>query len=208
VLRLLSSGPSNSIILFHFGLTMVASDGRYIANGEKDVGLVGLDDHKFQVDDGQSTSKEIESFRSLVRTVCKEFRAQAVAEEFCEERVKQRNSEKSVCLQEACSLNLHHRYCDPDTLKREQLGIRDRADVQHELQLERREQNPPKEKLHAAYRKEDEKRERCWLEELRSLDVWPVVFVCGASHVEWFRQLLENEGLSCEVIVSRWRPSV
>lgn len=173
----------------------------------KHVGLVGLDDDKFQVDDGQRTSQEIERFRSLLRTVCKRFRAQAIAEEFCEEWVKQRKRKESVCLQEARSLKLHHRYCDPDTLERQQLGIRDRADVQHELQLERSEQNVPKEILHAAYRKEDEKREHCWLEELRSLNVWPVVFVCGAYHVEWFRQLLESEGLSCEVIVSRW-PSV
>ena len=64
--------------------------------------------------------------------------------------------------------------------------------------------NPPEGTLHAAYRKDDEKRERCWLEELRSLNVWPVVFVCGAYHVECFRQLLESEGLSCEEIVSRW----
>ena len=170
----------------------------------KNVGLVGLNDHKFQVDDGQSTSEEIETFRSLVRTVCKDFRAQAVAEEFCEERVKQRNEKESVCLAEARSLTLHHRYCDPDTLKRKRCGIRDRTDVQHDLQVELGEQNPPREKLDAAYRKEDEKRERCWLKELRSLNVWPVVFVCGASHVEWFKKLLDSDGLSCEVVVSRW----
>ncbi len=170
----------------------------------KEVHLVGLDNDKFQVEDGQITTEEIQKFRRLVRDVCKTFGAQAIAEEFCEEWVKQRKREESVCLQEARSLKLRHRYFDPDTLERKRLGIRCRADVYQELWIECGDQNPPKETLHAAYRKEDEKRERCWLEEFRSLNVWPVVFVCGAYHVEWFRPLLESEGLSCKVIVSRW----
>ena len=171
------------------------------------VGLVGLDDHKFQVDDGQSSPKEIASFRNLIRKVCKDFRAQAIAEEFFEERVKQRKKEESVCLEETRSLKLHHRYCDPDTLKRKRCGIRDRDVVYQELWVECGDRDPPEERKQAAYRKEDEKRERCWLKKLRSLNVWPVVFVCGASHVEWFRQLLESDGLTCKVIISRWPSS-
>ena len=168
------------------------------------VGLIGLDDDKVQVNNGQLRPEDIKRFRDLLEEACKALAAQAIAEELCEEWVRERKGTDSVCREEARRMGLKHRYCDPNTAKRNELGIRNRTDIYHEIQLERGEQTPPREIVETAYRIGDERREKYWLEELRLLDIWPVIFVCGAYHTESFRKLLEDEGFTCKVYTSRW----
>lgn len=48
------------------------------------------------------------------------------------------------------------------------------------------------------------KRETVWCDRLLSFDKWPVLFVCGANHVESFSSLLAERGLDVEVLESCW----
>jgi len=163
--------------------------------------IVGTD-HRFQTADGGAAGAEIEAFRRFLRDVCSTRSIAAIAEEMCLETVHQFGLQKSVCHEEAICLRLKHRYCDPDTEARKPLGIRKEIEV--------RLQAPGKlsdRQLAAAMRHEDAKREAIWVQELRCLNTWPVLFVCGAWHAEPFRDLLERENIRAEVLASDWSPN-
>ena len=48
------------------------------------------------------------------------------------------------------------------------------------------------------------KRERYWLEQLRRLNVWPVLLICGANHVASFCKLLKQQSIAAHVAAEDW----
>ncbi|MFQ5799920.1 MAG: hypothetical protein ACE5JJ_04180 [Nitrospinota bacterium] len=63
-----------------------------------------------------------------------------------------------------------------------------------------------KEERRKAIRNEHAKREKIWLDKLRHLNIWPVLFVCGAEHVNPFCELLKKERLTPKVVCGDWSP--
>ena len=51
-----------------------------------------------------------------------------------------------------------------------------------------------------------DRREQYWLDRILELDCWPVLFICGANHVESFGSKLRASGLSAKVLISDWSP--
>jgi hypothetical protein len=47
-------------------------------------------------------------------------------------------------------------------------------------------------------------RERFWLERLLEMDLWPVLFICGADHANHFTNLLRSKRLDVSVIEEEW----
>lgn len=46
--------------------------------------------------------------------------------------------------------------------------------------------------------------EAYWLHRITCLDAWLVLFVCGLNHVEPFNNLLVNNGVAKEILVTDW----
>lgn len=86
---------------------------------------------------------------------------------------------------------------------RERLGIRQEAD----LEVEKFFGKLRPEEMPEAIRAEHAKREAIWVDEVERLNVWPLLFVCGARHTEPFRELLESRGLRCTVVAIDWSPN-
>lgn len=152
--------------------------------------------HDLQVADGRQRPEDVARFRDCISAACTRLQVAAVAEEMSVEAVRQGRQPESVCRQVATTLGLPHIYCDPDSKTRETLGIRQEADLHMDVFYERLSPD----ELHKAIRAEHAKRERIWLDQIRRLDAWPVLFVCGAKHVVPFCALVKREGLSCETV--------
>ena len=146
--------------------------------------------------------QENAAFEEFIAETCKALQIRAIVEEMSREALGE--TDRSICLQVAHALALTHLYCDPDTQGRKQLGI---AVDDNELRFRAWYENWPLEALTRVIREEHAKREKIWSDEIRRLDVWPVLFVCGANHATPFAALLAKHGVECELIAVDWSPT-
>jgi hypothetical protein len=121
----------------------------------------------------------------------------AIAEEWSVGANELKGVHLSVRKDIADLLGIAHRYCDPSISKRKALGILiDEADTYLGEFLSGR---GPQE-VEAEVRDSHARRRRYWLEQLLELDVWPLLFVCGATHTEPFSPLLQDNGIVIHVL--------
>lgn len=145
----------------------------------------------------QRTSMELNAF---LKDLCEEFKARAIAEEMSEEALSQNGCGASIPMQVARASALKHRLCDPNNAERAKLGIRQEADIRaHALPA-----TLPESEVATSLADSNAKREQYWLEQLRGLNEWPVLFVCGADHVASFCRLLKHEGIAPHVAAEDW----
>ena len=147
----------------------------------------------------QTTDPALQPF--LV-TLCRKFNARAVAEEMSEEALAEKNRDASIPMHVAKALHIRHRFCDPDKTQRAKLDIRQENDLRIEAFLSNCTLSEPD--IAARVADSHAKRERYWLDQLRDLKVWPVLFVCGADHVASFSQLLKQQGMAVHVAAEDW----
>ena len=168
--------------------------------GKIDVYLIGLDEHASQVP-GRKKKTETNAFISLLKETCDHYRIQAIAEEMSLEGLGNKAEQGSVCKQVSDELNLPHKYCDPDSVKRSELGIKEID----KIQFQKFYHGFTDEELQNKIRVEYEKRESFWLKEIKCLGMFPALFICGAKHSASFKKLLSQNGLSCKTLYERWK---
>ena len=167
--------------------------------------LIGTD-HVYQFGAGAKFGRTVckpsqeEAFRILLMDACENYGVAAIAEELNEQALLEVGKEVSVPRAVASSLRLPHRYCEPNRDERLQLGISDENTVTAFGQLSGK-TNTEIEHLILV---EWQKREQLWLEHVRELGAWPVLFICGSSHVPSFTELLRSETVACHVVASDW----
>lgn len=163
--------------------------------------------HTYQYGVGSTYAKacsrsEEAGFRALIARAAKRYAVCGLAEELNEDGLLEHGVTESVVQQEAARLGLPHCFCEPSYVERAALGVLQWNDLRllawsnrwSTDELERRNQI------------EFRKRETVWCERLQTLNTWPVLFVCGADHVESFSALLVEHGLSVEVLAQCWEP--
>jgi len=162
--------------------------------------LIGTS-HKYQTcgDDDEA----IEQFRELLISLCFKHRATAIAEEMNQVALTERGASETLACVVAAELKLEHQLSDPLPDLRQQLGIRGENDIRLEEVLS----DWTPERIESEIRRSHEIREQYWLSQLRILDSWPLVFVCGANHAEGFTNLLRNNGFEVIVHFADWEPN-
>lgn len=141
-----------------------------------------------------------DAFGAFLALACSAFDVRAIAEEMSTEALLESSVTRSVAEEISESRALQHRYCDPNSVQREELGIVgentvrirgffsnwDEAAVQTELR-----------RIYAI-------REGVWADQLIEVDAWPTLFVCGCDHVSHFRDLLRTRGIKVSVLARNW----
>lgn len=145
----------------------------------------------------QATSEELKPF---LKSLCRKYKVRAMAEEMSAEALAERKCPASIPMQVADSLRVAHQFCDPTRSERVKLGIQQENDIRAQAFLS----GEPEADIAKRLVESHAKRERYWLEQLRGLNLWPVLFVCGADHVASFCQLLRQEGISAHVAANDW----
>lgn len=138
--------------------------------------------------------------KSYLQSLCQEFKVNAVAEEMSDEDLAEMNCTVSIPMQVANALHIPHRFCDPNSKERVTLGIRQENDIR----ISAFPSTLPESEVAARLAESHAKRERYWLEQLRSLNFWPVLFVCGADHVTSFNHLLNQENIVAHIAAEDW----
>lgn len=163
--------------------------------------LIGTS-HQFQRGHPSCSQEEEQQFVDFIQAVCLKYRVAAVGEEMSAQLMIKEPRSETTCATVASRLGLQHTYCEPLPQERAALGIQDKQS----LQAEALRQQWPDAKLNAEIRHSFELRESYWLRKLEEMDLWPVVFVCGADHVDSFQAKLNEAGHSIFVAYKDWSP--
>ena len=145
----------------------------------------------------QTADLELQPF---LDSLCQEFKIQAVAEEMNEEALAENNCVASIPIRVANALQIPHRFCDPSRIERAKLEIRQENDIR----ISAFPSTLSESEVAAHVAESHAKRERYWLKQLRSLNLWPVLFVCGADHVPSFCRILKAEGIGVHIAAEDW----
>jgi hypothetical protein len=143
--------------------------------------LIGTD-HSVQHDGragyhGPEFERIGQGFPEFLVQAAKSIQAKVIAEESNEDVLSKFSATQSVASTVASGIAIKHLFCEPSIAEREQLGITTTG-------------SPA----------DFEKREKFWLERLKSIEEAPILFVLGADHVESFSELTKTSGLSVEVV--------
>ena len=126
----------------------------------------------------------------------------AIAEEMSCEALSEQGTAQSVGSQVACQRDIRHLYCDPNSQTRNRLGVRQEAEIRIAASFA----NHSEERVRQLIQESYDLREQYWLDQILTLDCWPVLFICGANHVDSFRTKIEARGLSASILTRDWSP--
>jgi len=135
-----------------------------------------------------------------LKTICARHKTCALAEEMSQFAVTAANMEFTIPYAVARDCGLTHIYVDPDPKQRAILGIEESGFTK----LKSFTQGITDEEITFQLKQADFKREQYWLRQLDELALWPLLFVCGANHVDSFSSLLVANHHSIEVAHSDW----
>lgn len=130
-----------------------------------------------------------EELRVFLEDLCRTYDIRTIAEEMSAEALTESKCANSVPMRLDESLQLQHWFCDPGRLERVRLGIYQENDIRAQAFLSGWSESEISARILASHAI----RERYWLNELRALNHWPVLFVCGADHVASFCALLRGK---------------
>jgi hypothetical protein len=134
---------------------------------------------------GHHLTEHHDKFRSTVESAIESLELSLLAEEDHPEYLN-KNKAQSILIEIARNNHIQHQFVDPDTAEREMIGYRTVEFIQKTHGLG----NIAARAHEIAH--QFPKREAFWLSKIRpSLDA-NILFVCGAGHVESFKQLLER----------------
>lgn len=163
-----------------------------------DVVLVGTC-HTYQLPDNSAASE----FDKLLRELCVAGGVKAIAEEMNTEALAESNAHHSTGELVARALDILHRYCDPNRDQRQALGIMQENPIKATAHIRGWDRRRIRQEILASHLA----REQYWLQQIRELDRWPLLFVCGANHVGSFKKLLSTNDIRVRVGRRDWAPA-
>ena len=146
------------------------------------------------------TAEEETAFRAQVTARIKQLGLRAVAEELNEDGLSEHGVCRSVLQDLAGGIGLRHCFCEPSRAERIALGVQTENDLRVSAWINDWPQSEVQERMLGEFRK----RERVWCDRIQQLDVWPLLFVCGANHVETFSSLLQERSISVYLLEKCW----
>lgn len=161
--------------------------------------------HEIQfLSDCNSTS--IEEFQEYLKTEAINRRVILIAEELsneviCNQAKFVRKEVSSVAKAVALSIGINHKFCDPDSKKREELGIPSETQIRKELGLGVALSHSGVKKLDREKAKYYHVREEYWFSLIEDHASLNLIFICGDDHVDGFEKLVANYGYPTKVLL-------
>ncbi len=155
------------------------------------------------------TRDNVEAFERYLRGVATSLRADVIAEELNDDAIRLCNpGASSVAQGIAVSLGIKHIFCEPDMEERRALGVWDTPEFRA-LVIKAMAEEPSRrleEVRDELLKQQFPVRERYWIERLRACEPSEkaIVFVCGADHVDSFKERLEAQGNAASIVCRDW----
>ena len=157
--------------------------------------------HKYQWADRCLPTEEIIKFHDFLVLLAQKHRVNAIAEEMSIEALRNNDQIESIPFQVAQALNITHQYSDPETAEQSKLGIMNEGVVKYYGKYRN---GWSRQEIESRIEIEYRKREAVWLSKIKSLDKWPLLFICGSQHIIPFRDLLCKKGYIVHVEIENW----
>ena len=172
-----------------------------MTNAMPRIWLLGTD-HRLQFKDRPYSERQHQAVAALLRDSARNFGITLVAEECSEEALRERNCASTAVQDVAKELEIEHCFCDPDRKQRNALGLEQENDIRVRSFFSSNNERAIRGEVESSLCQ----REKEWLRRLVELSNWPVLFVCGANHVESFTTKLQGHGIEVAVIATNWAP--
>ncbi|UJB19195.1 MULTISPECIES: hypothetical protein [Lysobacter] len=158
--------------------------------------------HEYQRRTSDGAINTINDFAEYLRQIIDANDVAAIAEEMSAAALEEHGLQNSVA-QEICTrFGIPHALADPGPQEREHLGIQQR----NEIAVAGFFGGLSPEEIEARVRRSYDTREEYWIAKLGELGAYPMVFICGADHVNSFRDKLLAQGHDAVVLTSNWIP--
>lgn len=170
--------------------------------------------HHYQCGDNTCTGLDISIFESELRNICTLNNIQRIAEEMTEHGRAHYSVQETIGARLARELKIEHHDVDLEDGEKELLSFSDTAritfgEVSDCLNLEDKFFSGMKILKH-------EVRERIWVtricayrtcrEETYEIGKWPVLFICGADHVNSIAQIISFIGIDQKILHKDYKP--
>lgn len=186
------TNPSSRTQNVHYGARKSGSAER------PKVYLIGVD-HFAQ---WNRESDQTRNFINYLGEQIKQHNISFIGEEFSEEALEM-NSVKSTTTQDiAKQYGIKHRFCDPDTKTRKELGIPLRQEIKDNLDIKSvvLENSAQDKQIKEEQRTYHPVREQFWLDKIKNEIFEKAIFVCGSEHLNSFKSLLERGGYNIFIL--------
>jgi len=169
--------------------------------------LLGVDHIKSQWEYQNGSNKEFVSpFTNILRRHIKGLKVTVIAEELNQESLDQQGVETSTAQKVAEEFCIKHIFCEPSAKERIKLVILSKEEISRQLLHKELWQIPDdtveQQLINKDHQKYFPKRERFWLDKIMNLKEEIILFICGKSHVESFRKLLEEREFKVTILSS------
>ncbi len=167
--------------------------------------LIGVDHIKSQWEYQNGSNKTfVSSFTNILRRHIKRVKFTVIAEELNQECLEQQGVQTSTAQKVAEEFCVKHIFCEPPAQERTKLGILSKEEISQQLYQKELWQipddSPEQQIINEEHQKYFPKRERFWLDKIKNLKEEIILFICGESHVESFRKLLEEHGFKVTIL--------
>lgn len=164
--------------------------------------------HKFQRPVNGPHADGIAQFRIMIQAQCLQHDLAAIAEEMNWHALQKWNVTESVAQQVCALLGLRHQLSDPSPEERYKLGILQDNYIRAEHMIDEWTQEQIEADVLARGRvPSDRIREQFWLRKIQELDLWPLLFICGANHFTAFTALLRAGHIEVVEVRPDWEPA-
>jgi hypothetical protein len=160
--------------------------------------------HIYQREDDSCEIGSIEAFIKYLNKICHSYGINAIGEEMSVSALEDYNRIESIPAKFATAHGKFHKYCDPTRDEKIKLGIKEPHDVRLDAKLK----GFSEEEAKRLDWEEALKREPYWLYKIQELNKWPLLFICGANHVESFTSLLATNTVVAHVVNQDWSPNI
>lgn len=163
--------------------------------------------HKFQIAAAGDLASAAGEFLKFLHDLCSEHKVRAVAEEMNSHALQEKGATESVAQRLCAELRLLHHFSDPCPQERYALSIRQDNDIRAEHLFDGWTQEQIEaDVLARGSATSDRICERFWWQKLQEINVWPLVFICGADHFAPLATLLREAGVNVVEPDRDWDP--
>ena len=145
--------------------------------------------HRLQAGHKEHAAEAQLAFQRLIEATAKKYRVKFVAEEMAEEMLNDFGVTETIAKRVATRKRLAHAYIDLTPEERHSLKT-DRVSL-YEIRTEAKLTEP---QFAALERLAGELRECAWVVRILAENVWPTLFICGASHATRMVDLFDRVG--------------
>ncbi|MHA4870844.1 hypothetical protein ACXZ1M_24435 [Duganella sp. PWIR1] len=145
-----------------------------------------------------------DALERLLRSLCAAHGVQVIAEEIEHDGLAKYGVTETIGARVCKALGIQSVYCDASIAERASLRellpplppIEPTLPFDQRLRLE----------IDAQFKQMGDAREDFWLDKILHLNMWPLLFICGADHFDTFRSKLVKNGIYVVDSVADWEP--